>query len=103
MANNQFCRDATGRLTYSMSQTRADSYRPMCAAIAAAFALTPHAELVTNGFDVAFEDYQRDGLAVGLEWDNWMGYTVVAKTPASEDLVQEIAAWLANSAWATKG
>ena len=36
---------------------------------------------------------------VGLEWDNWSGFIVVAKTPESEPLVHAIAEWLLSSKW----
>jgi hypothetical protein len=63
------------------------------------FNLAPHAALVTNGWDIVFQDFRRGEQVVGLEWDNWTGFTVVAKTPASEPLVQDIAAWLLQSRW----
>jgi hypothetical protein len=102
MAWDQFWRIAAGRLAFSLGRAPADSYRPMCEAVAATFGLSPVPGLVSNGYDIVFQDYRRDVQVVGLEWDNWMGFTVVAKTTESEPLVREIGAWLLQSAWATE-
>lgn len=102
MADNQFWRNAIGRLAFSIGRAPADSYRPMCEVVAATLDLVPQAGLVSNGYDIVFQDYRRGEQVVGLEWDNWMGYTVVAKTLESEPLVQEIAAWLLQSDWANE-
>jgi hypothetical protein len=59
----------------------------MCQEVAAAFGLSPMPGLVTNGYDFVFQDYSRGDLVVGLEWDNWMEFTVVAQTTESEPLV----------------
>jgi hypothetical protein len=34
---------------------------------------------------------------VGLGWDNWSGFIVVAKNPESEPLVREVAAFLSEN------
>jgi hypothetical protein len=102
MAANQIWRDAAGRLTFSMGGAPAGSYQRMCEAVAATFKLVRQAGLVTNGFDIVFQDYRRNEQVVGLEWDNWMGYMVVAKTPDSAFMVQEIATWLLQSSWASE-
>jgi hypothetical protein len=99
MPDNRFWRDASWRLTFEMSRAPGGSYRPICDAVVATFHLTTHSELVTNGVDVVFQDYRLGDQVVGLEWDNWCGFMVVAKTPAAEPLVQEIAAWLLQSQW----
>jgi hypothetical protein len=95
-----FWRDASDRLTFEMFDVPAGRFGPLCGAVAAAFQMTPEGEGVTNGVDVAFRDYRRGEQAVGLAWDNWTGFTVFAKTPASEPLVNEIAEWLSRSEWA---
>lgn len=100
MPDNQFWRDASGRLTFEMFKVPADSYWAVCGAAATTFHLTPNNALVTDGIDIVFQDYRRGEQIIGLEWDNWTGFTVVAKTTASESLVQEIAVWLLKSKWA---
>lgn len=102
MPDNQFWRDASGRLIFEMFRVSADSYRTICGAVAAAFHLSPHGSLVTNGWDIVFQDYRHGEQVVGLEWDNWTGFVVVAKNSASESLVREIAAWLLQGKWATE-
>jgi hypothetical protein len=102
MPDNQFWRDSSGRLTFEMFQVPAVSFPAICSALVAAFDLAQHNALVTNGCDVMFLDYRRGEQIVGLAWDNWTGFTVFAKTPDSEPLVQEIAAWLLQSKWANE-
>jgi hypothetical protein len=99
--DNQFWRDASGRLTFEMFRVSIADYPAVCAALVSAFGLVPTTALVTNGCDILFQDYRRGEEVVGLAWDNWTGYTVVAKVAASESLVREIAAWLLGSRWAT--
>jgi hypothetical protein len=101
MADNQIHRDASGRLTFEMFRAPGDHYHAMCDAIAMAFDLVPEKSVITNGVDVVFQDYRRGEQVVGLEWDNWSGFMVVAKTPDSESLVREIADWLLQSGWGT--
>jgi hypothetical protein len=99
MPDRRFWHDASGRLIFGMSRTPADRYQAICHAIAATFHLSPHNALVSNGWDIVFQDYKCDEQIVSLEWDNWTGFIVVAKTPGSEVLVQNIAAWLLQSHW----
>ena len=37
---------------------------------------------------------------VGLDWDIWMDFMVVAKTEAAEPLLRDIVSWLSSSEWA---
>jgi hypothetical protein len=103
MADNQFWRIAAGRVAFSLGRAPADSYRSMCRAVAAKFGLSAKPGLVSNGYDIVFQDYERGASVVGLKWDNWMGFTVVAQSTESEPLVQEIGDWLLESTWATEG
>src|SRR5262249_30748926 len=99
--DNSFHRDASGRLTFEMFNVPADSYPAVCKDLVAALHLVPIRTLVTDFRSIVFQDYQRGSQVVGLEWDNWSGFIVVAKTPESEPLVQSIAEWLLGSKWAT--
>lgn len=101
MSDYHYWRDAGGRLTFEMLHIPADLYPAICGAIAAAFKLAPERELVTNGLDVLFQDYRRGDQVIGLAWDNWTGFTVCAKNTISEELVQEIGAWLLKDSWAS--
>ncbi len=101
MPDNQFWRRASGRLTFEMSRVSADSYRAVRDAAVSAFRLVPDTDPVSNGLDTVFQDFRRGDQVVGLEWDNWTCFTVVAKTPGSEQMIRDIAAWLLQSQWAT--
>lgn len=43
-----------------------------------------------------FRDYSDGERTVGLEWDIWSGFIVVAKDSESETLVRQIAEYLCN-------
>ena len=51
------------------------------------------------GPEQMFWDFRRDDQVVGLDWDIWMEFIVVAKSAASEPLLRDIAAWLSSSRW----
>jgi hypothetical protein len=89
-------------MVFEMPRIPTDSYWAVRDAVAARFHLATHNEMVTNGYDIIFQDYQLGEQIVGLEWDNWTGFTVVSETAASESLVEEIGAWLQQSQWATE-
>ncbi|MBI3862717.1 MAG: hypothetical protein HY290_12575 [Planctomycetia bacterium] len=97
MPANQSYRNASGQLTFEMSDVPADRYAAVRDAISAEFGLAPHNPPVTNGCDIIFQDFRLGEQIVGLEWDHWTSFTIVAQTPASEPLVQKIAAWVLRS------
>jgi hypothetical protein len=94
----QFLRDASDRLTFEICNVGADSYLELRDEIAKAFSLLPHTS-ATSTYDVAFRDYELNGSIVGIEWDNWSGFLVVAKNPAAEPLVRKIAEYLGTRSW----
>jgi hypothetical protein len=75
----------------------------ICEALVAAFNLAPDTTLVTDGVALIYQDYRRGEDIIGLEWDSWCGFAVVAKEPKSESLVREIGNWLLQSPWASPG
>jgi hypothetical protein len=87
MPDAKYYRDASGRLTFELSRIPAAQENA----------------LVTNGYDIVFQDYRRGEQVVGLEWDNWTGFTVVSKSTSSESLVEEIGAWMSQDKWAAEG
>ena len=99
MSGIQFWRDASQRLSVDLSHISAADYPAICKAVVSEFSLTQESELVV-GPDQMFWDYRRVEKVIGLDWDIWMGFMVVAKTTASEPLVEEIAKWLSDSSWA---
>ena len=48
------------------------------------------------GLDEMLRDYTKGSLCIGLDWDFWSGFIVVAKTPESEPLVESNAVFLMN-------
>lgn len=96
MSEHQFWRDASGRLTFAMSHIEAEDYPSTCRVVADAFVLVPDGSLVL-GPEQMFWDFRQVDRVVGLEWDIWMGFMVVAKTEGAEPLVREIAIWLSSS------
>lgn len=100
MSQNQFHRNHSGQLTFEMSNVPARSYAEMCADISSRFRLNARGGLVSDLVEVVFEDYGWGELRIGLEWDIWSGFIVVAKNPDSEQLVRDIADYLSHSPWA---
>jgi hypothetical protein len=86
-------RDASNRLTYDFDSIEADSYREVTEAVAEKFGLTTASGKIGE-YDVAFQDFKQGNLVIGLEWDNWSGYTVVAKRTIAEPLAKEIASYI---------
>ena len=99
MPDNQFSRDASNRLVFEMFCVPCRSYDDIVEELRTAFNLVPVGPGI-DVWDIVFRDYQREGAVVGLEWDNWLGFIVVAKSPAAESLVNEIGAYLLASRWA---
>ena len=85
--------DASNRLTYEVFDLESDRYPVTCDRIAKKFDLSAAGELVV-GLDEMFRDYADGPNLVGLEWDNWSGFIVVAKNPGAEALVRSIAEFL---------
>jgi len=100
MSGIQFWRDSSQRLSFDLSHISAADYPAICKAVVSEFVLAQESELVV-GLDQMFWGYRRGEQIIGLDWDIWMGFMVVAKTTASEPLVQDIAKWLSESSWAT--
>ena len=96
--DERFGRDASGRLTFDLPGLEAADYPAVSRGVVDAFALTPDNPLVV-GLNEMFADFRRGEQVIGLEWDIWMGFTVVAKSEASTPLVRDIAAWLSTSRW----
>ena len=70
-------------------------YPKLAARVVEHFGLTPSSELIF-GLDEVFRDYTDGERTVGLEWGNWSGFIVIAKTPEAEPLVNEIGAYLSD-------
>lgn len=66
-----------------------------CDRIVNKFGLSPAGELIV-GLDEMFRDYTDGPNVIGLEWDNWSGFIVVAKNADAEALVRSIAKFLGS-------
>lgn len=98
MSIQELWRDASGRLTLDVSSVAAAEHSAICNEIAKAFSLIRDSQLIV-GLDQMFWDFRRGEQVIGLDWDPWMGFMVVAKTPTAEPLVQEIAQWFMENRW----
>jgi hypothetical protein len=96
MQATRFWRDASQRMTFDIADVSATAYPTVCRAIVDAFALTEDAEIII-GPDQTFWEWRRGEQIIGLDWDIWMGFMAVAKSAASEALVEEVATWLSEN------
>ena len=94
--NGSFHRDASNRLTYDICAIESERYPELCNELAAIFELKPVSELVV-GLDEMFRDYTNGHVTIGLEWDIWSGFIVVAKDVESEQLVRQIGDYLTRT------
>lgn len=86
-------RDASERLMFDFDEIDSVRYSSITKSVANQFQLKPAGKLVI-GLDELFQNYQHAEKIIGLEWDNWSGYIVVAKTESSENLATEIASFI---------
>lgn len=86
-------RDNSQRLTIDFDRIEAGMYKKITSDVVAKFELEV-AGAKTSGLDEVFQDFKRGNDVVGLEWDNWSGYIVNAKTTTAEPLVREIAGYI---------
>ena len=86
-------RDNSDRLVIDFHAIEAGKYSKITAAVVSEFGLDVAGEK-TAGLDEVFQDFKRGADVVGLEWDNWSGYIVNAKTRSAEPLVRQIAGFI---------
>ncbi|QDT26659.1 hypothetical protein Enr10x_19690 [Gimesia panareensis] len=86
-------RNASQQLTIDFYDIDSRRYTAITKSVVRQFQLEPAGELII-GLDEMFQEFQKEDLRVGLEWDIWSGYIVLAKTESAEDLVREIGAFL---------
>jgi hypothetical protein len=96
-----FWRDSSGRLTFDLAGVEGTKYPTVCRELVDALGLVPNGDIII-GPDQMFWDFRRGDQVVGLDWDNWMQFMAVAQSPASEPLVQDVAAWLSASRWSKR-
>ncbi len=86
-------RDKSDRLVIDFHHINAGMYSKITNEIVAAFGLEAAGEK-TVGLDEVFQDFSREGLMLSLEWDNWSGYTIKAKSASAVQLVRQIASYI---------
>jgi hypothetical protein len=81
-------------LCFDIANVPLDQYKAVRKAIACQFHLIRTNQTV--GLDETIATYAKQGSfdQVGIEWDIWSGFTVVAHKPNSEVLVESIATFL---------
>ncbi len=86
-------RDASGRLTYEIYDFPSELYKSKKKELAKKFGLIPFG-ITIYGLDEAFQTFIKGFKRIGIEWDNWSGFIIVAKNKRSENLVKEIGQYL---------
>ena len=85
--------DSSKRLTFDFSEIKTNDYSKITQGVVKKFNLTT-ASTFNIGIDEKFQDYKFGNLLIGLEWDIWSGYIVVAKNCDSEDIAKKIAEFI---------
>jgi len=86
-------KDNSNRLSFDFDKIEGASYRKITDAVVSKYCLEVASKKIA-GFDEVFQDFKKGNEVVGLEWDNWSGYTVVAKSTSAESLAREIAGYI---------
>ena len=89
-------RDASQRLNYAISEVERKDYALFCQKLKTKFSLIATGKPV-SGLDEIFQDYYLEKMIIGLEWDIWEGFMVVAKNKDAESLVKQIAEYLSSN------
>ena len=82
-------RNASNQLSVDFDKIESKSYRKITKSVVKEFELEEENKL-TNGLDERFQNFRLRNMVIGLEWDIWSGYTVVAQNTEAEPLVSEI-------------
>jgi hypothetical protein len=85
-------RDKSDRLVIDFHHIKAGMYSKVTDDIIDKFGLEVVGEK-TIGLDEVFQDFSRGDMVLSLEWDNWSGYSINAKSASAEQLVREIASY----------
>lgn len=86
-------RDASDRLTIDFDRIESSKYEAVTRAVVSRFDLKA-AGPKSRGINEVFQVYEKEECVIGLEWDNWSGYIVNAKSPSGEKLAREIAQFI---------
>ena len=83
MAQPRVLRDHSGRLTYEFADIESEVYPQYCDLIAQRFSLVATDQLVP-GLDFIAWEFHLGDIRIGLDWDIWSGFIVVAKDADAE-------------------
>ena len=83
-------RNFSKQLSFDFNDIDAARYSYITDTIVKNYDLKEASKLV-RGFDEIFQEFKIDKKNIGLEWDIWSGYLVVAKNTPSEELARDIA------------
>ena len=86
-------RDASDRLTVAVEGMSSLAYRLVSWKVKRKFKLKRCGDF-NKTFDEKFQEYEKDGTNVSIDWDIWSGFTVTALEPESEKIVNEIGKYL---------
>lgn len=86
-------RNASNQLTFDFDKISSWSYKKITKSVAKHFNLQPVGNPAV-GLNEKFQEFKTGNLIVGLEWDNWSGYTIDAKNKEAEPLLREIAIYI---------
>ena len=97
MINNlkkvKMARDCSNRHVLEILGIDRDEYNELLLKIITHFNLEPKENKIT-GYDEEFQDYILDKYVISLEYDIWVGFTIVAKNESSLILLNRIYIWL---------
>ena len=86
-------RDASNRVTFDFDNVDMEMYAEITQSVVETFNLKPKNKLL-EGVEEIIQDFKKDKAVLGLEWDVWSGYTVVAKNKKAEELVRNVAEFI---------
>ena len=88
-------RNASNQLTFAFDKIPMDQYSRVTRQVTQEFNLAACSDK-TKRLDEVFQDFQHASAVIALEWDNWSGFIVCAKSKESESLARQIAEYVQN-------
>ncbi len=95
LGDGSFSRDASDRLCYEVLDLELQLYLIVRKKITREFNLIPFGITIRTS-DAVFKTYIQGFKRIGIEWDIWSGFIVVAKNKRAEPLVREVGDFLEN-------
>lgn len=88
-------RNASNQLTFAFAEISMGKYSKVTRQVMKEFDLVACGDKI-QGLDEVFQDFGRGSTVIALEWDNWSGFMVCAKSKESESLARQVAAYIQN-------